>query len=254
MGDNASFSAFIKRSKGLQEVELRTCRTIMDGVLLKLAENCVSLTSLLVYDGGSKEGLHQFIANSRCELQKLDLRLPLDLDNSHLIAIAENLRCLSSLRLQSCCLVTGEGLRTLGRAMNDRLEELALVNCDIIEREPGLLATLGQSLKRLLRLELSYNEMLPDKELTSMLASCSNLVELRLRGCHRLTNAATVCVSKNCKELQVLDIMYCSQLGSEAVELFLMNSSHLIKVAVEESKLSVAAITMASNKFIDLVS
>lgn len=255
VGDSASFSAFIKRCKGLEEVELRTCRTIMDGVLLKLAENCVSLTSLLVYDGGSKEGLHQFIANSnRCELQKLDLRLPLDLDNSHLVAIAENLRCLTTLRLQSCCLVTGEGLRSLGRAMDDRLEELALVNCDTIEREPGLLATLGQSLKRLLRLELSYNEMLPDKELTSMLVSCSNLMELRLRGCHRLTNAAMVCLSKNCKELKVLDIMFCSQIGSEAVELFLMNnSSHLRKLLVEETKLSVAATTMASNKSIELV-
>ncbi|CDP21337.1 unnamed protein product [Coffea canephora] len=93
VGDNVSFSAFIKgleTLKEVEEVELRTSRTLADGVLLKLAGGSVSLSSLLVYDGSSKEGLLQFISHSRADVQKLDLRLPLDLDNDHLIAVAEN--------------------------------------------------------------------------------------------------------------------------------------------------------------------
>ncbi|XP_071905762.1 uncharacterized protein [Coffea arabica] len=90
VGDNVSFSAFIKGLETLKEVELRTSRTLADGVLLKLARGSVSLSSLLVYNGGSKEGLLQFISHSRPDVQKLDLRLPLDLDNDHLIAVAEN--------------------------------------------------------------------------------------------------------------------------------------------------------------------
>ncbi|CAK9176161.1 unnamed protein product [Ilex paraguariensis] len=213
-----SFSSFAKCLKCLQEVELRSCRTIVDGVLLKLAENSESLDSLLVYDGGSREGLLQFITQTRCNLQKLDLRLPLDLDNNHLMAMAENFRGLLSIRLQSCCLVTGEGLKTLGRALSDSLEELALINCDVVEREPGLLTTLGQNLRQLRKLDLSYNELLVDKELNSMLVSCNHLGELKLRGCEGLTNAAMVSVSKYCKQLQCLDIMHCVGIEVDAVE------------------------------------
>ncbi|KAL3526388.1 hypothetical protein ACH5RR_011044 [Cinchona calisaya] len=255
VGDNASFSAFIKELKALQEVELRTCRSIADGVLLKLAENSVSLNSLLVYDGGSKDGLLQFINQyrTRSDIQNLDVRLPLDLDNDHLMAIAENFRSLLSLRLQSCCLVTGEGLKAIGRALSDVLRELALINCDVVERESGLLTTLGQNLKRLRKLDLSYNEMLLDKELSSMVISCGNLSELKLRGCNRLTNVAMVSMARSCKLLEIVDIMYCSRIESEAVELFLLSSSRMIQLQIEESKLSAVARTLASDKFIKVV-
>ncbi|XP_027101830.2 uncharacterized protein [Coffea arabica] len=253
VGDNASFSAFIKGLETLKEVELRTSRTVADGVLLKLAEGSVSLSSLLVYDGGSKEGLLQFISHSRADVQKLDLRLPLDLDNDHLIAVAENFRTLSSLRLQSCCLVTGEGLKTIGRALSEELEELALINCDVVEREPGLLTTLGQNLKRLRKLDLSYNELLLDKELSAMLVSSSNLKELKLRGCNRLTNMAMVSMARRCKQLETVDIMYCCRIEMEAVELFLSNSSHLRQLQVEESKLSVVAKKLVSKNCIEIV-
>ncbi|XP_071902540.1 uncharacterized protein [Coffea arabica] len=90
VGDNVSFSAFIKGLETLKEMELRTSRTLADGVLLKLAEGSVSLSSLLVDDGGTKVGSLQLISQCRADVQKLDLRLPLDLDNDHLIAVAEN--------------------------------------------------------------------------------------------------------------------------------------------------------------------
>uniref|UniRef100_A0A5B6YTX5 Putative F-box/LRR-repeat protein 3 n=2 Tax=Davidia involucrata TaxID=16924 RepID=A0A5B6YTX5_DAVIN len=252
IGDNASFSSFVKCLKGLQEVELRTCRTIVGRVLLKLAENCISLNSLLVYDGGSNEALLQFITLSRCNLRKLDLRLPLDLNNNHLLAMAENFRGLSSLRLQSCCLITGEGLKTLGVAMSNGLEELGLMNCDVVEREPGFLTTLGQNLRRLRKLDLSYNEMLVDKEFISMLVSSNGLCELKLRGCKGLTNVALVSMSKNCKHLESVDILDCCGIEAEAVELFVLNSPQLRYIQVEKSKISSVARMWASNKFIEV--
>ncbi|KAK9271670.1 hypothetical protein L1049_002033 [Liquidambar formosana] len=252
IGDGGSFSSFIKCLQGLQEVELRTCRTIVDGVLLKLAENCCNLNSLLVYDGGSKVGLLQFISLCRCNPKRLDFRLPLDLDNDHILAIAQNFRGLLSLKLQSCCLVTGEGLKTLGIAMSSGLEELALINCDVVEREPGLLTTLGQNLRKLRKLDLSYNEMLLDKEFVSMLVSCSSLIDLKLRGCRGLTNAAMVSVFKSCKKLESVDIMHCCRIDPEAIEFFVLNSPRLRQVQVEESKLSKVVKAWASQKFIEV--
>ncbi|CAN4082404.1 unnamed protein product [Withania somnifera] len=254
VGDQVSFFAFLQCLKGLQEVELRTCRAIADGVLLKLAENCDMLNSLLLYDGGSKEGLLHFLRQSKCgNLQNLDLRLPLDLDNNHLTAAAGNLGSLRRLRLQSCCLVTGEGLKILGNAMADGLEELALINCDVVERESGLLTTLGQDLKRLRKLDLSFNDMLLDKELISMLVSCNNLNELKVRGCKKLTNLAMFSLAKCCKRLETVDVMYCCGIDAQAIELFVLNSPKLRLLQVEENKVSDVARTWASNKFIEVV-
>ncbi|XP_031286584.1 F-box/LRR-repeat protein 2 [Pistacia vera] len=253
IGDGGSFSSFMECLQGLQEVELRTCRSIVDVVLLKLAENCDSLISLLVYDGCSRDGLLHFMSNRRCNLQNLDLRLPLDLSNDHLTAVAVNFRCLSTLRLQSCCLVTGDGLKTLGIARSSGLVELALINCDVVEREPGLLATLGQNLRQLRKLDLSYNEMLLDKEFIAMLVSCNYLMELKLRGCKRLTNMTVASMSKICKRLESIDLMHCCGIEAKAVESFVLNSPQLRRVEVEENKLSDAARTWASRKFIEVV-
>lgn len=255
VGDYSTFSGFLRLANDLQELELRSCRSIIDIVILTLVENCVSLNSLLIYDGGSREGLVQFFNHSKSSLRNLDFRLPLDLDNTHLIALSENLhfRGLMSLRLQSCCLVTGEGLKAVGRALAHGLEELALINCAVVERELGLLTTLGQDLKKLRKLDLSHNDMLLDKELISMLASCACLVKLKLRGCSKLTNAAVGAIVKSCKKLQHVDITYCCRIEVQGVEFVVLNSPCLRRVEVEQSKLSEVARTWASNKFMQVV-
>lgn len=237
IGDVSSISSFVNCLKRLEEIELRTCRTIVDSVLIRLAENSDSLKSLLLYDGGSTDGLLHFINHSRCNLQKLDLRLPLDLTNTHLSALAVNFTSVSSLKLQSCCLVTGDGLRTISVAMSSRLEELSLINCDVVERETGLLATLGQNLKKLKKLDLSYNDMLNDMELTAILVSCTSLIELKLRGCRKLSGFTMVYMSKNCKQLEIVDIVNCCGIDSEAVETFVVNSPRLRRLVIEEDRI-----------------
>lgn len=65
------------------------------------------------------------------QLENLDIQILLDFKNDHVL----NLRMLSSLGLQSCCLVIGDGLKTFGIATSNWLQELALINCDVVERE-----------------------------------------------------------------------------------------------------------------------
>ncbi|KAL6181477.1 hypothetical protein ACLB2K_048132 [Fragaria x ananassa] len=182
-------------------------------------------------------------------------RTPIDLpaQNDHLLAVATNFRSLSSLRLQSCCLVSGEGLKALGTAVNSGLEELALINCDVVEREPGLLSTLGQNLKKLRKLDLSYNEMLLDKDFMSMLVSCNYLVDLKVRGCKGLTNASIISMLKSCKCLESVDIMHCHGIQAEAIVSFVLNSPQLRRVQVEQCKISDFAKTWASHKFVEAV-
>ncbi|XP_068667100.1 F-box/LRR-repeat protein 4-like [Aristolochia californica] len=250
-GTGDSFRFFFQALRGLRELELRTCRMIADRALLLIAQHSLSLSSLLLYDGGSRDGLLRFIARANAaSLRKIDLRLPLDLEDDHLSAISSNFTKISIFKLQSCCLVTGLGLKSLGPAMGNALEELVLINCDAVEREPGLLTSLGQNLRRLKKLDLSYNEMLQDKELSSMLASCNSLVEIRLRGCGRLTDSVTTSMVRNCKQLEMADITHCRGVGLSAIESFVLNVPRLSRIIVEESKLTDAARTWVSRKTI----
>ncbi|KAG9446477.1 hypothetical protein H6P81_012605 [Aristolochia fimbriata] len=249
-GTGDSFRFFPGAIRGLRELELRTCRTIADRVLLLVAGHALSLSSLLLYDGGSREGLLWFLSRASPNLRKIDLRLPLDLEDEHLSAIAANFPQISTFKLQSCCLVSGLGLKSLGPAMGAALQHLALINCDAVEREPGLLTSLGQNLRRLRKLDLSYNEMLHDKELSAMLASCNSLVEIRLRGCGGLTDSLMDSIVRSCRRLEIADLTHCRGIGFSGIESFLLNSPRLSRIVVEESKLSDAAKTWASRKII----
>ncbi|WOK97432.1 hypothetical protein Cni_G06140 [Canna indica] len=265
-GDDPSSPAFPLCLPGLLGLELRTCRSIADRVLLHAADHCRALTSLLIYDGGSSDALHHFIHRRGAALRTLDLRLPLDLNNDHLLAIAADDRLrsasgqselghqLAALRLHSCCLVTGDGLRSLARSpAGAAIEELALVNCDVVEREPGLLTFLSQNMLRLQRLDLSHNETFTDKEVGSMLASCRNLMEIRLRGCRALTGVSLTSLLKHCgRQVEVVDVSRCPNISSDAVESLVMNASRLSQLLIEESKLTEAAKLWLSRKAIKI--
>uniref|UniRef100_A0A0D3C078 F-box domain-containing protein n=1 Tax=Brassica oleracea var. oleracea TaxID=109376 RepID=A0A0D3C078_BRAOL len=214
--------------KNVEEIELRTCRSIVDVVLLKVSEICESLNSLLIYDGGNKDGLVHFMNNSRCNdtLKTLDLRLPMDLMDEHLVSLAASFKSLSALRLTSCYFVTGHSLKILALSFCSSLEELSLRSCDAVEREPGVV---------------------------SMLASCSGLVELDLRGCKNLTGSVLVSLNKSCVELRSLDIASCRLIQAGEVEAFVMKSQRLKKIVVEENKITEAAMRWASSKLIDVV-
>ncbi|XP_025825470.1 F-box/LRR-repeat protein 4, partial [Panicum hallii] len=257
-GDGPASPSFADCLVGLLALELRTCRAVADRVLLLAADHCHALTSLLVYDGGSSEALHRFIQQRAAGLHTLDLRLPLDLHNDHLLAIgAEPIQGgldpthnLAALRLQSCVLITGDGLRSLARtATGAGIEELALVSCDVVEREPGLLTFLSQSMRRLRRLDLSYNETLSDKVICAMLSSCRNLIDIKLRGCRGLTGASLVSLLRHCgQSLEILDISCCPSIAVGNVEFFAQRATRLNHMIIEESAVSEELKAIAQRK------
>ncbi|XP_044368895.1 F-box/LRR-repeat protein 4, partial [Triticum aestivum] len=245
IGDGPASNAFSGCLAGLLELELRACRTVADRVLLIAADRCCALKSLLVYDGGSREALLQFIRRRGAALHTLDLRLPLDLHNDHLLAIGaeqghDTRGSLAVLRLQSCVLVTGDGLRSLARtAIGAGIKEVALVSCDVVEREPGLLTFLSQSMRHLRRLDLSYNETLKDKEIGAMLSSCRNLIDIRFRGCRGITGESLLSLLRHCGQtVEVVDISRCPAIKGASVELFAQRAARLNHLVIEESLVS----------------
>ncbi|KAF6172466.1 hypothetical protein GIB67_006979, partial [Kingdonia uniflora] len=223
--DGVSSNSFKKCLHGIEELELRISRAIVDVVLLQLEHNCESLKSLLVYDGSSRGGFHHFFCRSigKRNLRSLDLCLPLDLDKDHLFAIAVNFKDLMSLLLQNCYLITGKGLRTLGLSMSDILEELSLINCDVAKREPRLLTMLGQNLRVLKILDLE------------------------------LTETAMVSMSKNCIFLENVDINQCWGIGERGIEVLAVNFPRLRRIEADQGNLADVTRTRAMKKSIEVV-
>ncbi|XP_047085110.1 F-box/LRR-repeat protein 4-like [Lolium rigidum] len=260
IGDGPASTAFPECLHGLLELELRACRSVADRVLLLAADRCHALTSLLVYDGGSREALLHFMHQRAAALHTLDLRLPLDLHNDHLLAIGadhnghHSQATLAVLRLQSCVLITGDGLRSLAHtAIGAGIQEVALVSCDVLEREPGLLTFLSQSMRQLRRLDLSYNETLKDKEIGAMLSSCRNLIDIRFRGCRCLTGESLVSLLRHCgRSVEVLDISRCPGIKGPSVEFFALRATRLNHLIIEESSASEELKAIAQTKGIKL--
>ncbi|KAH7670579.1 F-box and leucine-rich repeat protein 2/20 [Dioscorea alata] len=244
-GDDSSFSYCLP---SLLSLDLRTCRTIADRVLLRAADHCLSLTSLTLYDGASHHALHHFLTRRSSHLLSLDLRLPLDLDDAHLLAFP---RSLSTLRLQSCCLVSSDALRSLS---GSSIQTLALVNCDVVERSPGLLSFLAQTLNQLKTIDLSHNDTLADKELITMLASCKGLTEIKLKGCRSLTDAVVPAIVKaSGAQLEFVDVSRCRLISVDAIESLISNARRLKGVCVEANKLSTVAEKLMWQRGIELL-
>ncbi|KAK1647010.1 hypothetical protein QYE76_064815 [Lolium multiflorum] len=253
IGDGPASTAFPECLHGLLELELRACRSVADRVLLLAADRCHALTSLLVYDGGSREALLHFMHQRGAALHTLDLRLPLDLHNDHLLAIGAHHNAhhsLAVLRLQSCVLITGDGLRSLALTpIGAGIQEVALVSCDVLEREPGLLTFLSQSMRHLRRLDLSYNETLKDKEIGAMLSSCRNLIDIRFTGCRCLTGESLVSLLRHCgRSVEVLDISRCPGIKGPSVEFFAQRTTRLNHLIIEETSASEQLKAIAQTK------
>jgi F-box and leucine-rich repeat protein 2/20 len=123
------------------------------------------------------------------------------------------------------------------------------VACDVVEREPGLLTFLCQSMQRLRRLDLSYNETLNDKVVGAMLSSCRNLVEMRLRGCRGLTGASLISLLRHCgQSLQILDVSRCPGITVGNIELFAQRATRLNSITIEESSISEELKAIAQRK------
>lgn len=61
VGDNPSFSSFLNCLNDLEEVELRTCRPIVDGILLKFITQSRSTNSFEYNSPESKGGAYIYI-------------------------------------------------------------------------------------------------------------------------------------------------------------------------------------------------
>lgn len=230
-------SSFVACLPSLQEIELCMCRSIAGGMLILISEYCPNLRALTFHDGGDTEGLRQVLR--RCEtLEVLDLRLPLDLSNEDLMEIARNCHSLRSLRLHSCWLATGAGMRSLASLSNPNLEELVLVRCRAVVQDSGTLSALGQNLRRLKKIDLSDNEYLVDKELVAMLASCENLFQLKLRKCRMLTDLVIEFIRQRCPVLESIDIEDCDGISSKAVNSLISGCKHLKLVRINLDKLT----------------
>ncbi|KAF9678861.1 hypothetical protein SADUNF_Sadunf07G0080200 [Salix dunnii] len=110
----------------------RSCKRLKKLQLESCEENCDSLYSLLVYDGGNREGLHHFISSCRCDLKKLVYNEFL-LDKEF-ISMLVSCNCLIELNLRRCVGLTTVSMVSIFKDCR-KLQSVDIMHCDGIGAE-----------------------------------------------------------------------------------------------------------------------
>ncbi|KAI0518631.1 hypothetical protein KFK09_006067 [Dendrobium nobile] len=229
-------SELVSKCIGLRTIDLTCCHLLTDNALVAIANHCNDLTCLrleacsLITENGFAQ-----IATGCPQLQVIDLT---DC-NINDIALQHLTKCseLKVLKLGFCAKVTSKGLACIGSNCKN-LEELDLYRC--VEIDDSGLSFLADGCKKLKKLNLcyciqitnqglehlSYFEGISDLELrglvnvtaagiTSITFGCKSLVELDLKGCSSVDDAALFALSRFSQNLRQLNISNCpvSSLG-----------------------------------------
>ncbi|KAI8541411.1 hypothetical protein RHMOL_Rhmol08G0058400 [Rhododendron molle] len=182
IGEDTSVSSFNNCLKGLQEVELRSCESLVNDILTRLVKSCTSLNSLLIHCG-SREGLLQFITHSHWLTT---------------MALAMSNNKLEELALRDCHMEPGL-LITLGQSFRN-LRKLDLSRNDKLADEEFI--SMLVSLNCLRELKVRGCELLTNASVVSMFKSCKQLESVDLVDCRGIEAEAVELFVLNCLRLR----------------------------------------------------
>ncbi|CAD6252661.1 unnamed protein product [Miscanthus lutarioriparius] len=201
----------------LEDIAMVSCLFIDDDGLQMLSM-CNSLQAIgstcknLVEIGLSKcngvtdDGIVSLVAHC-CDLRTIDVTCCHLLTNDALAAIAENCRKIECLRLESCPFISEKGLEPIA-TLCSHLKEIDLTDCRINDAALQHLASCSE----LLILKLGLCSSISDEGLVYISSNCGKLVELDLYRCSAITDDGLAAVASGCKKIRMLNLCYCTQI------------------------------------------
>ncbi|PWZ25934.1 F-box/LRR-repeat protein 3 [Zea mays] len=157
-------------------------------------------------NGVTDDGIVSLVARCR-DLRTIDVTCCHLLTNAALAAIAENCRKIECLRLESCPFVSEKGLESIATLCSD-LKEIDLTDCRINDAALRQLASCSE----LLVLKLGLCSSISDEGLVYISSNCGKLVELDLYRCSAVTDDGLAAVASGCKKMRMLNLCYCTQI------------------------------------------
>ncbi|RDX58336.1 F-box/LRR-repeat protein 3, partial [Mucuna pruriens] len=196
----------LKSFPRLQLVKLDGCLGTTSG-LKAIGNLCASLKELNLSKcvGVTDESL-SFLVRTHKDLEKLDITCCHKITHASISGLTNSCSRLTSLRMESCSLVSREGFLFIGRCQ--LLEELDVTDTEIDDQ--GLLSI--SRCTKLSSLKLGICLMITDNGLKHIASSCSELKHLDLYRSSRITDEGIVAIGLGCPSLEVINIAYNSNI------------------------------------------
>ncbi|KAK3095521.1 hypothetical protein FSP39_015599 [Pinctada imbricata] len=191
----------------LKHVSLTYCDQITDELLKLLASSGCKLKSLAlsgcknVTDNGVKAA-----TENQDELECIDLNELPQLTSKGLKSIKSP--TLTHVNLKMCPNITSEGVRIIVQN-NKNIKEIRLAGRGISKLDDSVYFAMADGLGNTLEYMKSGPHTMSDDSLKVIAVKCSNLKEVNLHGCTRLTGEAIIALSQGCTSMTSLDLSYC---------------------------------------------
>ncbi|KHN46109.1 F-box/LRR-repeat protein 3 [Glycine soja] len=161
-----------------------------------------------------------FLVQTHKDLEKLDITCCHTITHASISSLTNSCLRITSLRMESCSLVSREGFLFIGRCQ--LLEELDVTDTEIDDQ--GL-----QSISRCTKLsclKLGICLMITDDGLKHIASSCSKLKHLDLYRSSRITDEGIVAAALGCPSLEVVNIAYNNNITDTSLESFSIKLSY----------------------------
>ncbi|OWM67079.1 F-box/LRR-repeat protein 3 isoform X2 [Punica granatum] len=208
----APLAASLKKLIMLQSIKLDGCSVTCSG--LKAIGSCfVSLRelSLSKCSGVTDEGF-SFLVTRQKQLKKLDITCCRQITDVSIAHVTSSCTGLTSLRMESCCLVSKEAFVLIGQRCHS-LEELDLTDNEVDDEG---LKSIGRC-SRLTVLKLGICLNITDEGLTHIGRSCSKLVELDLYRSAGISGSGIQPIACGCPNLELINTSYCYAINDAAL-------------------------------------
>ncbi|KAI3958163.1 hypothetical protein MKW98_020805 [Papaver atlanticum] len=198
-----SLTDCMQRLPMLQSVKLDGCQ-VTSSALKTIGDWCISLRDLSLSKcvGVLDDGLSLLVARHK-ELKRIDISCCREITHLSMDSITDSCNSLTSLRMESCSLVSKEAFISIGKKCLF-LEELDFTDTEVDDE--GLKSISRGSRLSVLRIGICLN--ITDEGLIHVGMHCPKLVELDLYRSPSITDLGIAAIAGGCPNLEIINLAY----------------------------------------------
>ncbi|KAK7300856.1 hypothetical protein RJT34_11707 [Clitoria ternatea] len=201
----------LQRFQRLQFVQLDGCVGTSSG-LKAVGNSCASLKDLnLCKCAAVTDESLSFLVQTHKDLEKLDITCCHKITHASIYNITNSCSRLTSLRMESCSLVSKEAFLFIGQCQH--LEELDVTDTNVDDEGLELISRCT----KLSNLKLGICLKITDNGLKHIARRCSELKHLDLYRSSRITDEGIITISNGCSSLEVINIAYNSNVTDSSL-------------------------------------
>lgn len=225
--DGAVLQCIASECVNLQELDLHCCRRIVSNAFAHVSK-LKKLQRFVAYRTSIDSSSIIAIIRSCPEMEHLNLGSCTTIQNYDDVAInlGNYCRVLKSLDVWRAKTLTDIGLKALGTGCQ-QLEELDAGWCTDLHSGTGCFVEFTQNCSHLKKLFLTANRTVCDRDLEAVAKYSRHLQQLDILGTREVSIQSILRVLNECKELQFLDLSFCSGIEPSLINIWKQKFPHV---------------------------